>query len=463
MLESWIKDQKLQGPLMKDSPTFYRNLEEALDIRRADHAMFTRTKSAWKLGMAIDFCSNDLLSLGRTGQIRKEFLEELARNPDFALYAGGSRLMDGNYDYIEEVEQEIADFHGAETALIVNSGYEGNMAIYSAIPRPGDVIVYDELVHASTHDGMEKSLAINRVAFRHNDVESLREIIVNAIDTQPMIRDGSRSLIISVESVYSMDGDVCPLVEMLELAKELCPKGNAVFIVDEAHATGIMGPRGAGLVNALGIEKEIAVRLHTCGKALASTGAIILGNSTVRSALMNFARSVIYTTAPSFPTVAGIRAAYNLLRSGKTKMAQDNIQHLVKHFFHRMSSNPVWEKASSMGILSIPVMDEGEDDDFKAHIVPVWTRQRYNWWLVFHLQLNGISAFPIDFPTVPKGQSRIRFMFHGGNTESEVDTLVATICGWATEMIDIEERAEGSAKMPKAAQHVYALMASAAA
>lgn len=321
MLESWIKAQKLKAPLMKGAPTFYRNLEEALDVRRADHAMFTRTKSTWKIGTAVDFCSNDLLSLGRTGEIRKAFLEELARNPNFALYAGGSRLMDGNYDYIEEVEQEIADFHGAESALIVNSGYEGNIAIYSAIPRPGDAIMYDELVHASTHDGIEKSLALNRVAFRHNDLESLREKMANIVDTMPMIRDGSRSLLVSVESVYSMDGDVCPLLEMLEIAKEICSKDNAVFIVDEAHATGILGPKGAGLVSALGLEKDIAVRLHTCGKALASTGAVILGNSTVRSVLMNFARSVIYTTAPSFPTVAGIRAAYNLLRTGATQKA----------------------------------------------------------------------------------------------------------------------------------------------
>ena len=318
MLESWIKDQKLKGPQMKNAPTFYRNLEETLDVRRADHAMF---KSSWKIGKAIDFCSNDLLSLGRTGEIRKAFLEELARNPDFALYSGGSRLMGGNYDYIEEVEQEIADFHGAETALIVNSGYEGNMAIYSAIPRPGDAIVYDELIHASAHGGMEKSLALTKIAFRHNDVNSLQETMANIVDTQPMIRDGSRSLIVSVESVYSMDGDVCPLLEMLEVAREICPKGNAVFIVDEAHATGILGPKGAGLVNALGVEKDIAVRLHTCGKALASNGAVILGNSTVRSVLINFARSVIYTTAPSFPIVAGIRAAYNLLRTGATHKA----------------------------------------------------------------------------------------------------------------------------------------------
>ena len=112
-----------------------------------------------------------------------------------------------------------------------------------------------------------------------------------------------------------------------------------------------------------------------------------------------------------------------------------------------------------MGILSVPVMDDWESRDFHAHIVPVWTRQRYNWWLVFHLQLSGISAFPIDYPTVPKGQSRIRLMFHSANTESQVEFLVTTICNWAKEMISIEEGSEGKGKTPKAAQQVYALMA----
>ena len=276
LLAAWIKGQKLVGPQMKDAPTFYRNLEEALDVRRTDHAMFTRTKSAWKMGTAIDFCSNDLLSLGKTGRLREKFLEELASQPDFALYSGGSRLMDGNYDYIEEVEQEIANLHGAETALIVNSGWEGNAAIYAAIPRPGDAIVYDELVHASTHDGMQRSLALTRLAFRHNDLDSFREMMSSVVDSQSMIRDGLRSIIVSVESVYSMDGDMCPLVELLEIAREICPKGNAVFVVDEAHATGILGPKGTGLVSALGLQKDIAIRLHTCGKALASTGGEII-------------------------------------------------------------------------------------------------------------------------------------------------------------------------------------------
>lgn len=137
----------------------------------------------------------------------------------------------------------------------------------------------------------------------------------------------------------------------------------------------------------------------------------------------------------------------------------DNIQHLVKYFFKTISSNPIWDIANDLGVLSIPVSEDYESRDFVVHIVPVWTRQRYNWWLFFHMQLNGVSAVPIDYPTVPKGQGRIRIMIHAGNTEKEVDFLASTICNWAKEMIDIEEGAESKGKVPKAAQQVYAMMA----
>ncbi|GFF35666.1 8-amino-7-oxononanoate synthase [Aspergillus udagawae] len=455
---SWIKSQKLIAPRMKDAPTFYRNLEEALDVRRSTQSLMTRGQSTWKTGDAIDFCSNDLLSLGLTGELRREFLAELARHPDFSLHSGGSRVMGGNYDYIEEVEQEIADFLGAETALMFNSGSNGNIAIYTAIPRPGDAIVYDELVHFSTHTGMAASLATTKVAFRHNDLDAFREAMSSTMDSHPMLQDGSRSILVSIESVYSMDGDVCPLVEMLEIAREICPKGNFAFIADEAHATGIVGPRGVGLVKLLGLENEVAIRLNTCGKALACTGSVVLGNATVRNMMLNYAGSLVNTTAPSFPSVAVIRAAYNLMRTGATQKAQDNIQHLVKYFFKSITSSDIWDKATDMGILSIPVAEDYESLDFVTHIVPIWTRQKYNWWLFFHLQLAKIAVVPIDYPQVPKGKSRVRVMIHAGNTEKEVDYLVATLCDFANEMIDIEEGGE-KGKIPKAAQEIYALMA----
>lgn len=136
----------------------------------------------------------------------------------------------------------------------------------------GDAIMYDELIHASVHDGMKESLALCRMSFRHNDPESLYEFLLAVRESQPLVRQGACSVLISVESVYSMDGDVCPLRELVEVAKKVFPGGNAQFVIDEAHSTGVLGSKGASLVCALGLEKEIAIRMHTFGKALASTG-----------------------------------------------------------------------------------------------------------------------------------------------------------------------------------------------
>lgn len=272
MLSEWTKAQILKAPAMKSAPAFYRNLEEALDVRRRDHGLYTLKTNVWKDGGAIDFSSNDTLSLGASGALRAEFMQELERYPNIPPGAGSSRVMDGNYDYLEMVENEIAQFHGAEAGLILGSGFEANLAIFAAIPRPGDAIVYDELVHASTHDGMQQSQAMTRVPFRHNHLDSFRDAMISVCDSQPFIRQGKRCVIVAVESFYSMDGDICPLRELIEAAKEIFPDGNVQFLIDEAHSTGVIGPRGAGLVCELGLEREVAIRLHTFGKALSASG-----------------------------------------------------------------------------------------------------------------------------------------------------------------------------------------------
>lgn len=251
---------------MKD--VFYRNLEEALDMRRSQHNLITLRKRKDN----IDFSSNDFLSLATSGQLREAFLEELHRYPNFTVGSTGSRLLDGNSDYFEDLEDEIAAFHGAERSLIVNSGFEGNSAIFSSIPRPGDAIVFDELVHASAHEGMSRCMAKVKVSFSHNCVDSFREVLEMVHESEPLIQRGQRVVLIAVETVYSMDGDVCPLKEMVEAAEEVLPKGNFQFIVDEAHATGVVGDKGVGLVSALGLQREIAIRLHTFSKALGASG-----------------------------------------------------------------------------------------------------------------------------------------------------------------------------------------------
>lgn len=275
MLADWIKNQKLRGLTAKGATTLDRNLEEALDVRRRDHALHTLKKNIWREGTAADFSSSDALSLGASGLLRKEFNKELERYPDLPPGPSSSRIMDGNYQYLEMVEEEIARFHDSETALFVNSGYDANVAVLSAIPRPGDAILYDELVHASAHDGIQQSQTTCRVSFRHNDVEAFRDSLDSIIHSQPLIRQGKRSVIVAVEAVYSMDADVCPLQELIDAAKEMMPLGNAQFYVDEAHSTGVIGPQGRGLVCMLGVQQEVAIRLHTLSKALASTGGIL--------------------------------------------------------------------------------------------------------------------------------------------------------------------------------------------
>lgn len=459
MLSTWLKNQtQLEAPGMKNAPVFFRNLEEALDVRRLDHAFLTIVKNNWKESGAVDFCSNDLLGLGSTGALRKEFEAELQRYPNHQLGAGASRMLDGNYSYLETVEQEIADFHGAETGCIVGSGFEANGAIYHSIPRPGDAIVYDELVHASTHDGIKHSNAMIAKPFRHNDVMDMRKVLSDLVAEHPLIRQGKRSILLAVESIYSMDGDFSPLKEMVDVVKEMFPMGNCQFIVDEAHSTGVIGPRGRGLVCELGLEKDIAIRLHTFGKAIGSTGAIILGSKTIKATLVNFGRSIIYTTAPSFIGVAAIRAGYNLLKSGQAQAAQDNIQDLVTHFFSLITESPIYEAAIEKNIISIPLAEDWESQPMQSHVVALWVKDRKSTWLFFHLVFANISAFPVTFPTVPPGADRIRITFHGNNTVEDVERLVEGILEWTQEMIEIEERGvsgSGKESMTRAARQVY--------
>lgn len=273
LLATQIRSQRVEANASRDLPVFYRNIEDALDVRRATQSFHAMTPSNWQTGNAVDFCSSDYLSWNTTGTIRRSFLAELSRHPEFIVAAGGPRVLEGNYPYIEETEQEIASFHGAEAAMIVTSAFEANVMIWSALPRPGDVILYDSMVHASTHEGMERSLAIQKVEFPHNDVAGFRKALTAIMESQPLINQGKRSVLVAVESVYSMEGDVSPLLELVDIAAEFSQdQGNIQFVIDETHGAGLIGPNGTGLVCELGLEAEIAVRVHAYSKAMGASG-----------------------------------------------------------------------------------------------------------------------------------------------------------------------------------------------
>lgn len=238
-------------------------LSVLLDKRRTESKL--RTLKSSPPG-SVDLSSNDFLSLSTNTDFQNDFLAAL-NSTRVPLGSTGSRLLDGNSQYAENLERQIAAFHGAEAGLLTNSGFDANVSIFAFLPRKGDVIVYDELIHASVHDGMRQSRATDRRSFKHNNVQDLSRILRQVVSANP-----NRTVFVAVETVYSMDGDLAPLTEIVELVEATVPHKNAHIIVDEAHATGIYGPNGSGRVCELGLEKRVSVRLHTFGKALACNG-----------------------------------------------------------------------------------------------------------------------------------------------------------------------------------------------
>jgi 8-amino-7-oxononanoate synthase len=249
---------------------------------------------------AVDFSSNDFLSLSTSPVLRSAFIEELTRSPNFTLGSGGSRLLDGNSSYASQLENEIAAFHNAPAGLLWNSGFDANSGLFACVPQPGDVIVHDELIHASVHDGMKMSRAAKQVAFTHNCMKHLRRVL-ETLKEDILISKGPKNVFIAVESIYSMDGDIAPLAEIVELVDQVLPYGNGHIIVDEAHATGVLGPQGRGLVCELGLEDKMFARLHTFGKSLACSGGMYLALAFMLHGLIWSSNCSLHSTCQIVP------------------------------------------------------------------------------------------------------------------------------------------------------------------
>lgn len=245
-----------------------QKLSQILERRRQESRL--RSLKASPPG-SVDFSSNDFLSLATSSSLKNAYFKELQSHA-FKLGSTGSRLLDGNSDYAEKLERDIASFHGGEAGLLTNSGFDANVSIFACIPQPGDMIVYDELIHASVHDGMRQSRATKAVSFAHNSVKDLRRKLSRCLHDIQKSQSPNANVFVAVETVYSMEGDIAPLKDIVETVEELFPHRNAYMIVDEAHSNGVYGPHGKGLVCELGLEERIFIRLHTFGKALACNG-----------------------------------------------------------------------------------------------------------------------------------------------------------------------------------------------
>ena len=252
--------------------------------------------------------------------------------------SGGFSLLAGNYLLIEETEKTIAAFHQAETGLLFNSGYDANLGVLSCIPQRGDSVFYDSLNHASIRDGIRLSFAQSH-SFAHNDCADLEKKLQlaraagappsrSAIESTESRPTGPHpNLFVVTESLFSMDGDLAPLEAILSL----CRQHGAHLIVDEAHATGVIGPLGEGLVQAKGLQQECLARIHTFGKAVWDChGAIVLGSARLRDYLINFCRAFIYTTALPPASVHAIASAYDLFP--RMHEERKHLQQLIDRF-----------------------------------------------------------------------------------------------------------------------------------
>lgn len=342
-----------------------------------------------------DLCSNDYLGIATRGLIELALAGEdaVVTLQDASHGSGGSRLLAGNYPLIEETEKVLAGFHAVEAGLIFNSGYDANLGLLSCLPQRGDTILYDQLSHASIRDGIRLSFA-RAFPFAHNDLADLEKKLSAA--------EGNKFVV--TESVFSMDGDQAPLAEMTAV----CRRYEAHLIVDEAHATGVIGERGEGLVQVLGLQQECLARVHTFGKAVGCHGAIVLGSHRLRDYLVNFCRPFIYTTALPASAVNAIQMAYRLFPAMQTERI--HLQMLIGRF---RQANLQFQKLHSLTPIQGVVVPGNEAVKTLAQ----------------ELQAAGLDIRPILYPTVPKGSERLRIVLHAFNTMEEMERLIGMLEG----------------------------------
>ncbi|KAI9507148.1 pyridoxal phosphate-dependent transferase [Russula earlei] len=225
-----------------------------------------------------------------------------------------------------------------------------------------------------------------------------------------------------------MDGTVAPLLAILDAMQEAFPAGNAHLVVDEAHATGIYGPGGRGMVALLGLEDRVLARLHTFGKALAASGAVLLTDRLIRDYLLNYARPLIYTTSLSNAAIIAASCSFDLLEDGTAeKLAAQILDHSA-YFLARLRSS-LATSSIPPHVLSLPAHLGKSNTQLPTPIVPLLTPRARA--LSAHLLAHGLNARPISWPTVPKGTDRVRVCLHAGNSRAELDALVDVAVAWA--------------------------------
>lgn len=384
-------EEAVSAPLLK---TIEQQMKDALD-KRHEQGIYRSLSVVEDL---VDLTSNDYLGLARSQpllQTIESHFRDLVKEGGIRPIVGatGSRLLTGNTAYVETLESDLATFHRAEAGLLFNSGYTANVGLLGAVINKNDTIILDTQVHASTWEGAKVSGA-RQMLFRHNDTAHL----------SAQLKKVQGRVFVCVESLYSMNGDIAPL----DAICDLCDQHGAHLIVDEAHATGLFGPEGRGIVSAHKLEKRVFARLHTFGKALGMHGAIVLGSQTLRDFLVNFSRPLIYTTAFPLHTLVSIRCAYEAMRHADAE--RQHLQALIHAFKTKIIEANLSVLTSSTPIQSIRIGNA--------------ERARM---LSGLLASKGLDVRAILSPTVRRGEECLRICLHAFNQIPDLERLVAVL------------------------------------
>ena len=351
------------------------NLQAKLDKRRQDGSYRTMID----LDPLVDFYSNDYFGVAK-----------IKYQSDLSHGSTGSRLISGNSNYVEDLEKDLATFFNYESGLLFNSGLDANYGIFSSILERGDTVILDSLIHASIRDGVRMSFA-KSYHFNHNSIKSL--------ESKLKLAQGNTYVV--VESIYSMDGDISPLAEIVRMAKAY----GAYVIVDEAHSGGVIGNEGRGLSHEFDLDDDIFIKLITFSKAYGAFGAVVLCSNKMREFLINFSRPFIYTTAISDFSAGRIRQVFELVKGmdEERKTLRENI-----NYFRSLAQGKNLQITnSSTSIQAIIIPDMNLLIEKITEIIAA-----------------GFAVRGIAPPTVPAGKERIRVCIHSHNTKAEIKAFL---------------------------------------
>jgi len=353
-----------------------KKLIEKLNKRKEEGTM----RSLSLLNNLVDFYSNDYLGLAKV-RIETEGIGG----------STGSRLISGHSVSAENCEKTLAKWFKTEAALVFNSGYDANLGFFSSIPLRGDTVLYDEKIHASARDGIRLSFASSS-SFRHNDAEDLKG----------KIRKAKGTIYVAIESLYSMDGDFAPLGEIARICKDF----NAYLIVDEAHACGVFGEHGRGIVDSLPDLSVVFARFVTFGKAYGYHGGAILGSTELKQFLINFARSFIYTTA--LPAEAYQQIEKRIQHSSIPELQRKLQENIL--MFRAGFTKPTFISCINSPIQILRYGDVSKTKKISTILVN-----------------EGFAVKPIYSPTVAIGQEGLRICLHSFNSEQEIRLMAQFI------------------------------------